>query len=95
MPAPNGSDTAINGADQGEEFSSRCQCIESLPERIQLTEAREHPVEQLRLRKERGGLGDNVCERGVEEHGGEADVAVVCGVVVTMRTLSTGKDDEE
>jgi hypothetical protein len=49
MPAPNGSITAINGANQGEDFSSRCQCIELLLERVQLTQAREHAVEQLCL----------------------------------------------
>ena len=41
MPAPNGSMTAINGANQGEGF-----CYDaSESSQIQLTEAREHPVE--------------------------------------------------
>lgn len=61
----------------------------------QLTETREHPVEQLRRGKERRSLGDSVGERGVEEHGGEVEMAVICRVVVLMGTLGAGKDDNE
>lgn len=61
----------------------------------QLTETREHPVEQLRRGKERRSLGNSVGERGVEEHGGEMEVAVVCRVVVLMGTLGAGKYNNE
>jgi hypothetical protein len=60
-----------------------------------LTKTREHPVEQMRCGKERRGLGDDVGYRCVEKHGGEVDMAVVCRVVVMMRTLGAGKDDDE
>ena len=90
MPAPNGSITAINRADQGG------QCIEFTPQtESQLTKTREHPIEQLRRRKKRRGLGDSAGERGIEEHGGETQVAVICSVNVSMGTLGAGKDNNE
>ena len=89
MPAPNGSNTAVDGTNQlYEEHPSEWK-VQTL------TETREHPVEQMRRGKERRGLGNDVGYRGVEEHGGEVDMALVCRVVVMVWTLGAGKDDDE
>ena len=49
----------------------------------------------MRRREDCRGLGDSVGERGIEMHGGEVQVAIMCRVMALMGTLGAGKDDNE